>query len=431
MSERILKTVAVLAGLLTIGMAVIGALLRIFGPASTQTFNIGSPIDFFAEALAASTYGFIGTLLAQRLPKHPVPWIFLGIGLSFAGVVLTWAYAVVALSQAPELPLAREGLLLDTAVMQPFGIALLICLLVVFPDGHTFDRASRWVLRLIPFTAALISIGVVLTPESIGIFTGVKNPLNPGLPPEVGRALTVAGAVATVLLGAIACRSLLGRYRAVGDVQREQIRWFVWAGALAVVLAGGVLVLLAAFPNILNTPAEAIVLILFSIGGAVVPIACAVAIRRYRLYDIDRLISQTFVYTCLIAIVAGVYSALITAFERISIAITGEGSDFSVVITTLVLAVAFEPAKKRLEAFAERFRDEPVRVAGPVAPDDAWIEAIAVRVADLLSDRRQSPERADRPPHTPAPDPATSDRQPSPEPVSSASEPQQSEQPSP
>lgn len=423
MPERILRAIAVVAGVLTIGMAVVGALLRIFGPATTQTFNIGSPIDFIAEALAASTYGVIGTLLASRLPRHPVPWIFLGIGLSFAGVVLTWAYAVVALSQTPELPLAREGLLLDTCVMQPLGIALLICLLLVFPDGRTFDRASRRVLRLVPFTAALISIGVCLTPNDIGIFTGVRNPLNLGVSTEIGRALTVAGAIATVLLGAVACRSLIARYRAVDDVQREQIRWFVWAGALAVVLAGGVLVLLAVFPNILNTPAEAIVLILFSVGGAVVPIACAVAIRRYRLYDIDRLISQTFVYTCLIALVAGVYSALITGLQRLSVELTGEESDLSVVITTLVLAVAFEPAKKRLEGFAERFRDDDAaRVVVAPAPDDSWIEAIAVRVADLLSDRPRSPGHADMPPRTHAPDHATSDPASSLEPESTAND---------
>jgi hypothetical protein len=411
-------------------MAVLGALLRIFGPQSAQSFNIGSPVDFIAEGLAASTYGVIGTILARRLPRHPVPWIFLGIGLSFAGVVLTWAYAVVALSQTPELPLAREGLLLDTAVMQPLGIALLICLLLVFPDGRTFDRTSRRILRLVPFTAALISIGVCLTPDNIGIFTGVRNPLNPGVATDIGRALTLAGAITTVLLGAVACRSLVARYRAVDDVQREQIRWFVWAGALAVVLAGGVLVLLAAFPNILDTPAEAIVLILFSVGGAVVPIACAVAIRRYRLYDIDRLISQTFVYTCLIAIVAGVYSALITGFERISIAITGEGSDFSIVITTLVLAVAFEPAKKRLEAFAERFRDDgPVPVVVAPAPDDSWIEAIAVRVADILSDPRQSPGHADMPPRTAQQARATNDLTPSPDAGSNGGEAGQPRQP--
>src|SRR5687767_5538497 len=109
----VLRALAWVAGGLIVGMAVVGALIRLLGPATPQTFNIGSGIDFVAEAIAASIYGFIGTLLALRLPRHPVPWIFLGIGLCFAGVVLTWAYAVAALSQTPELPLAREGLLLD------------------------------------------------------------------------------------------------------------------------------------------------------------------------------------------------------------------------------------------------------------------------------------------------------------------------------
>jgi hypothetical protein len=271
--------------------------------------------------------------------------------------------------------------------MQPVGLALLVFLLALFPNGHPFDRASRWILVLVPFTAALISVGVALTPGDIGIFTGLANPLSPSGSADVGRILTIVGMITTILLAAAAVRSLLLRYQAADRVQREQIRWFLWAGGLAVVLAGGVLVLLAIFPNILNTPAEAIVLVTFSVGGALVPIACAVAIRRYHLYDIDRLISQTFVYTALIAIVAGVYSALITGFERLSIALTGEGTDFSIVITTLVLAVAFEPLKKRLEAYAERFRDEPAPSRSPVM-DDASIEAIAKRVAEMMSEKQ-------------------------------------------
>lgn len=389
MSESLLRTVALLAGVLTLLMAIAGALFRIAGPATPQTFNIGSPLEFIAEAASASTYAVVGIILARRLPRHPVPWIFLGIGLAFAVVILTWAYAVVALSQLPELPLAHEGVLLGTALMQPLGLALLVCLLVVFPDGRPFDRSARGILLAVPFTAALISIGVASTPGDIGIFTGLANPLSLGIPADVGRVLTVVGAFATVALAAAACRSLFRRYQASGTVQREQIRWFLWAGGLAVVLAGGVLVLLAVFPNILSTPASAAVLVLFSIGGAVVPIACAVAIRRYHLYDIDQLISQTFVYTSLVAIVAGVYAALITALQRVSVELTGEENDVSVVITTLVLAVAFEPAKNRLEAFAERFRDDPAPPESAAAAlDDESIEQIANRVAELMQRRR-------------------------------------------
>jgi hypothetical protein len=393
MSTRFLRGLAWIVGALTVTMAIVGALIRIVGPAQPQTFNIGSGIDFVAEAVTASIYAFIGVLLAQRLPRHPVPWIFLVIGLCLAGVVLTWAYAVAAFSQPvghSELPLAREGLLIDTAVLQPAGIALLVCLLVQFPDGRPIDRTSRRILALVPFTAALIALGICMTPTDLGIFTGVRNPLQLGFSTEAGRAVSAIGVVMTVALGALGVRSQLTRYRAAGAVQRQQIRWFLWAGALAVVMAGGVLVLLALFPNILETPAEAIVIVVFSIGGAAVPLACAVAIRRYRLYDIDRLISQTFVYTALIALVAGVYSALITGLQRLSVVLTGEETDFSVVLTTLILAVAFEPAKKRLEAFAERFRDDSTARAAdkPVGMSDDEVELIVSRVVERMREER-------------------------------------------
>lgn len=391
MPERILRTLAVVAGALTLVMAIAGALLRILGPATPQSFNIGSPVDFLAEAAAASTYGIIGVVLSRRLPRHPVPWIFLGIGLAFAGVVLTWAYAVVALSQTPELVGARLGVLVDTAVMQPVGLALLVALLVLFPDGRVIDRASRRILQLVPVTAAIAALGVALTPGDIGIFTGLENPLHLGVPATIGRVLTIAGVGSTVILAALGVQSLFRRYRAADKVQREQIRWFVWAGGLAVFLAGGILVLLAVDPNILNTPAEAVVLVGFSLGGAVVPIACAIAIRRYHLYDIDRLISQTVVYVSLVAIVGGVYAALISVAEVLASAF-GQGSSLAIVTTTLVLAALLEPLKKRIEAYVERFREEPEPKANAMpTPDDAWIEAVAVRVAELLrSDGRLS-----------------------------------------
>jgi hypothetical protein len=393
--ERVLKALALLAGVMTVAMAIVGALLRLLGPATPQTFNIGSPIDFLAEAASASTYAVIGVLLSRRLPRHPVPWIFLGIGLAFAGVVVTWAYAVVALSRVPELGGARLGVLLDTAIMQPVGLALLVALLVLFPDGRVIDRASRRILQIVPITAGIAALGVALTPGDIGIFTGLLNPLHLDVSPTLGRALTILGVGSTVILAAMGVMSLFRRYRAADKVQREQIRWFVWAGGLAVALAGGILVLLAVDPDILNTPAEAIVLVGFSFGGAVVPIACAIAIRRYHLYDIDRLISQTVVYGSLVAIVAGVYAALIGTFEQLSITFTGQGSNASLVLTSVILAITFEPLKKRLEAYVERFREkrepEPVAVAMPV-PDNAWIEAVAVRVAEILRAEGRAPE---------------------------------------
>ena len=389
MSERVLRPLAVLAGVLTLVMAIAGALLRIFGPATHQSFNIGSPVDFLAEAASASTYGVIGVLLSRRLPRHPVPWIFLGIGLAFAGVVLTWAYAVVALSQSPERPGARTGVLLDTAVMQPVGLGLLVFLLVLFPDGHPIDALSRRLLRLTPITAALIGLGVWLTPGDIGIFTGLQNPGAFGVPEILGRVITIVGVLSTVALAGAGCLTLLRRYRAADQVQRKQIRWFVWAGGVAVALAGGVLALLAVDPNILNTPAEAVVLVTFSVAGATVPIACAIAIRRHHLYDIDRLISQTVVYVSLVAIVAGIYAALISVAELLASAI-GQGSSLAIVATTLVLSALLEPIKKRLEAYVERFREErePEREPAPTlpvpSPDDAWIEAVALRVAEIL-----------------------------------------------
>lgn len=117
-----------------------------------------------------------------------------------------------------------------------------------------------------------------------------------------------------------------------------------------------------------------------------VPIAALVAILRYRLYDIDRLISTTFVLGALTAILAGLYAASLRMFTALFVGVTGQNSDAALVLTTLVLATSFTPVKQRLEGIAsDRFKPASVRAeAIDPPPDDldARIEAIARRVSE-------------------------------------------------
>jgi hypothetical protein len=126
--------------------------------------------------------------------------------------------------------------------------------------------------------------------------------------------------------------------------------------------------------------------LIFSIGGLLVPISAGIAILRYRLYEIDRVISRTFVFGALTAILAGLYTASLRLFTVVFVGITGESSDAALVVTTLILATSFTPIKQRLEAIADRNLRSPASASssGGLAPSPdlvAQIEAIARRAA--------------------------------------------------
>ena len=129
----------------------------------------------------------------------------------------------------------------------------------------------------------------------------------------------------------------------------------------------------------------------------VLPVAVGIAVLRYRLYDIDVLIGRALVYVPLTAILAGLYAASVALFQRLFTAITGETSDAAIVLTTLILAAIFTPARKTLENAVERrfkpAQPTPQAAASPaLVPDDPALERRIADVAravvrDALADR--------------------------------------------
>jgi len=159
--------------------------------------------------------------------------------------------------------------------------------------------------------------------------------------------------------------------------------------------------------------------LVFCIGATTIPIACLFAITRYRLYAIDRILSETLVYAGLVAILAGLYAGLTELLRRLFVAVTGERSDAVLVVTTLILATTLTPVRQWLERIAaKRFHPDqkagdPARVGGPgdaggtsadssngrqppaLALSPEAFEAIANRAAELAAQRvleRLAPE---------------------------------------
>jgi hypothetical protein len=225
--------------------------------------------------------------------------LWLGLGLSAALLQLAGSYAAFALVVEPgSLPAPRTvGQVLGMA--WGMGIILLPFLLLLFPTGRLPSRRWRPVVwDVLVAAAVLLIIGPFLPGESIGKF---ENPFRVG--GAVGEALLfISGAVVFTIFGAIilAALSLLLRYRIAGRIERQQIKWFAYAA----VLFGGSFI----FGGFLGWDLPGVRDALFeTVAFMGLYVAVGIAILRYRLYDIDRIINRTLVYGLLTALLALVY----------------------------------------------------------------------------------------------------------------------------
>ncbi len=150
----------------------------------------------------------------------------------------------------------------------------------------------------------------------------------------------------------LAAASVFVRYRRSAYRQRQQLKWFAYAAALA---ALAVLASIAVRAELDPSSDVQLIVVAYWVSLGALPVAIGIAVLRHRLYDIDVLINRTFVYGSLLALAAGVYSASIRLFQYFFVLATGNKSDFAFVISTLILGAVFLPARKRLEQLADRW----------------------------------------------------------------------------
>jgi 4-amino-4-deoxy-L-arabinose transferase-like glycosyltransferase len=174
----------------------------------------------------------------------------------------------------------------------------------------------------------------------------VPNPVGlAGAPnPEEGALGTVLLAVLVVCMVA-SVASVVLRFRRSWGVERQQLKWFTYAAALMLVVN------LATFTVL---PDGAAGDVLFGLALAVVPIAAGVAILRYRLYDIDRLINRTLVYAALTAVLGAVYAAVVLVLGLLFGGVGGELPSWAVAAATLAVAAVFQPARRRIQDLVDR-----------------------------------------------------------------------------
>jgi hypothetical protein len=304
-----------------------------------------------SASLFALTCGSVGVVVASRRPENIVGWMFSAIGILFAIQSIMEAYAVasylVVVGGLPAGPLIAWCLSWWWA--GAVGIAL-IFLPLVFPTGRMLSvrwRAVAWF-----GTFGLVAFGLVVAfiagPIPDALYT--DNPFGLIGTDVAGTAVTALSFLIVVLAIVLAMTSLVRRFRAGDEDTRRQIKWFALAGSMAgAAFAGYVLAYLA-----IGSPTLTNVLEILVEGSLLaVPVAAGLAILRYRLYDIDRIVSRSIAYGLMTAILIGAYGAAILVLQGPLSAVTGSDT-ILVALSTLIVAALFQPLRRRVQGAVDR-----------------------------------------------------------------------------
>jgi len=413
MNGRIAFAVAIAIGVLEVSALLIWAGSRFATPG--YVFMRG-PWPMAALMASAAAQGVAGLILLVRRPENRVGWAIAGYAVAVAVSVVVMA-ATAREPDASQSELLHWSVWAGNAFLFPLASWFAFALAFTFPVGRL--PSSRWRVPFLAVTVATIasSLLIAFRPGPMLFFPLIENPLAlrglVGIFEPSGTAATWYTALPLLLLtlgGLVSGGALVYRYVQSTGEMRVMVRWYIASGTLlAVGYAAHLLALLLLGPR---EPAGEAVLTFLYVVVSFPPIAMTMAIVRYRLYDIDVILNRAFVYGVLTALLAGIYTASIRFFNVVFTEITGDASDISLVLTTLLLATTFTPIKGRLERFAARWlrpvpatasAGEPAEPPGELAAtgsagaalltDPAFLAALDARIEAALEPRRRASAR--------------------------------------
>jgi hypothetical protein len=307
-----------------------------------------TPIYYYwlETSMVAVGYSTVGAIVASRLPESPIGWLFCAIGLIFGVSHFSAEYAGYdLLGSSGSLP-AGEAFAWLTSWVWVGGLGLIVYLDLLFPNGRLPSVRWRWFAR---FTAIVLLPAAILAALSPGLILSstLINPVGIEGLPNASRAIEVF-MYALIVVGA---SSMLARLRHAGRIQRQQIKWFAYATAVAI---SGVILKNTVYPAVGVKWVWWVGLVLTTVGVVSSPVAMGIAIFRYRLYQIDIIINRTLVYGSLTAVLAGMYLGGVVLLQYAFRSLTGEGSQLAVVASTLIIAALFIPLGRRIQGFIDR-----------------------------------------------------------------------------
>jgi hypothetical protein len=297
----------------------------------------------YPVVLAAVSAATVGAVVASRRPRHSVGWLLLATGLTMVadlGVNAYVRYGVVA--RPGSLPGARYLAGVSFGIFLVW-VSLAGFVLLLTPTGSLPSPRWRWWARVAAAGPVLEILSASTDPQPLyPEHPEVGNPLSlPALHP-VGVAVGIAGGAIVLVSLVAAAVSLLLRFRRAHGTERLQLRWL----ALAAGMAAGLMVVAVA-AGLAGLPG--LVLAALGVMVALLPLATGAAILRYRLYDLDRIISRTVAYGLLTVLLGGAYAVVVLGLgQRV-----GQRSGV-VAAATLAVAAVFGPARRRLQQVVDR-----------------------------------------------------------------------------
>jgi hypothetical protein len=329
--------------------------LAVFAPLFVvQLLFVGAGTDLIWATIMivlASGLLIVGALISSRQPENSIGLLLLGSGLLSVVGVAGAPIAVIAQERFGETgPLLVLLGWIGSWSSSPLLVLLVVILPLIFPNGQLIS--PRWVPALV--LAIGMAVGATFRdafgPRLVGATDnlGIVNPFAIGEP--VAPWLVAAGTIADVLgplalgLGVV---SVIVRFRRSTGIERAQLKWFV----LVASIASGALIIGIVSP--VPTIGQAGWIVGLS-SIAVMPIVIGLAVIRYRLFEIDRVISRTVAYALLTLALAATYLAGFAAAQGILGPFTSTGGPVAVAASTLIVFAVFQPLRRRLKAAADR-----------------------------------------------------------------------------
>ena len=312
--------------------------------------------DIWPWAGGLLAFPIAAVIVLVRVPRNTIGRL-LGVVATAAGVDFALSWVAVSLAGSPQAGYAE-------AATAPASVTIFIAilgLLHLFPTGRPVARWHRWVLlALVAWGGAFAVLGL-FAPGPAG-FSGAANPLAIG-PAWIG-SLFDAGFAGVPLFGLLGIVVLVVRRRRAGPVERAQLKWF-FAGSALLTL---VLALLTNSGQLANVVAETLSQLLAMFAFWCLPAAIVVAIVRYHLYDIDRLVSRTATYLVVAGVLTAVYALCIVSLQ---VMVPAGSSQVAVAASTLAVAGLFAPVRSRVQQRLDRRFNRARYEAGAITRDFA------------------------------------------------------------
>lgn len=314
-------------------------------------FMRGGVIDLNVALLPVTyTFAVVGVLIALRRPGNRIAWLCLGISFGFGLEGFGWEMAIYGMTYPGTVANYEIWAVLGDAAVLPAVYSVMTLLVLLFPDGRPPTPRWAWLGRCSVMLISLaFLVGLVAEEQTAWGRPPVMNPM--AISPEPGTfAATLWGLtdlVFVVLLGVSVVGSVVAmvfRYRRSQGVERQQLKWFVTTATFVAILFGGAIFLADYLGDNVGLAAGYLFVL--------IPISIGIAILRYRLYEIDRLISRTVTYVLVVGLVVGVFAALAIGLPQL----LGLPDDnpLPVAVATLAVAALFNPLRRRIQRGVDR-----------------------------------------------------------------------------